>query len=795
MKKIVSLLLVLITMLSLFSCATNKAGNQVSVTTVEQTKYPPYVGGNNGSGNKPNKTQPTTTEPPVTTTKPSTTKPSTTKPTTTPPQTEPIPSGTLAKFNLGIGTVLSGPYRFAAYSLTENKMYELESKSSASWDAAYPGHRVILDPLEYVLHKSEGDGIVDLSCTTKYGSAVIYTAGASGTANVVAKLTKLWNNGSSLDVYLMKGDGSVIASQKNVSVGGTAVSFRESVELTKGETVFILVKFSATNKVTGGQNMSLNTFNVYFTSHNVSTSFTKPTVYSNNNISYWATHSYDKVIVNNPKPTGTSNYTVSMAKAETEGCQLVVMNKATSGTFRGRLQLISSSIGSIGIDMYSLQYTQPWNGNTYTDACVPYDGEYIQINAKTPLPFLIEFTTSNATPEGDYTFVFAFSDSSSKTVAIFEVTVHVWGFSIPAEKTFRTAAGLNLWNAMVLEETGDDDESFVSIYREYYNFLIKHNLCPYDFVGGILSEYYAPPHLNSSAVNFIRVPCVGNDGNLLPDEDILKYYNMLKRNPNWLKKAVFYPFDEPDSIEDIATYNAMCEHLRKLCPEIPVIAPFYTNLKTGNGRDQVDAMYADSGIWCPKLALWDESESYTPFLDYTPSKTFDERMEEKRKSGVEIWSYVCNDPDNPYGQLFLNTEGCNQRLVFWQMEQRNINGFLYWGVNSWTDVRDRETFINPWESVNNYIKDGDGRPVCGEGILLYNGKAVGVYGPVASIRLKIVRDGLDDIELIRLAEKYVGKSWVDSQLNSATSSLTSFTSKDNFAAIRKAIGDALDKKI
>ncbi len=786
MKRFVSVILVLATMLALFACANGGDGS-------DTTKKPQIT----TDGKNPD----TTTKKPSTT-KPSTTKPSTTKPTTTsPPETEPPIKGTLAKFDLGIGTVSGGSYRFAAYDLSEKKLYELESNQRTTWNVDYPGHHVVFRPDVYTVSKSEGNGIVDLMCHSKYGSAVVYTAYDNGSATVVADTYKLWSNGVKIDILLMKGDGTVLAEERNIGNAKT-VSFKETIDLVRGDTVFLLVKYSDKNDKQGGQNVVLNKFEVYFDKHKVSQTTNKPSV-TNDNITAWATHSYDKVVLNAPNNTNTTKYTVNMTKGESEGCQLVVMNSDASGSKKGKLVLVSAPIGSIGTSVYMLDNYETVNGKQYTDACRPYNGEQVTLGAGSVLPFLVEFTTSAATPMGDHVYLYAFVNDKGKTVALFEVTVHVWNITLPTDKTFRTAAGLDTWQMVVHEGMQNaSDAEYLELLNDYYGFLLEHNLSPYNIPLNILSDN-ANGYMSNPAVTFFLVPCIGDDGELLPDAEILKYYKKLKTNPTWLKKAVFYPLDEPHTKEQVEKYNRLCEHLRKLCPDIPVIAPYYTNFKWETGisgllskDDQTNHMYNDSGIWCPKLCLWDDDQAYYDFGKYIrPDQSYADRMEAKRAEGTELWTYVCNDPDDPYSQLFVDTLGQNQRLLFWQIYQRNISGFLYWGTNKWVQYNDYTQFIDPWESLDNGLVDAKGNKVIGEGNIFYPGKPVGVDGPVASLRLKYVRDGIDDIELMYLAEKHLGESWVKEKTNGATASLTSFSDADTLAAIRKEIGDALEKKI
>jgi hypothetical protein len=212
--------------------------------------------------------------------------------------------------------------------------------------------------------------------------------------------------------------------------------------------------------------------------------------------------------------------------------------------------------------------------------------------------------------------------------------------------------------------------------------------------------------------------------------------------------------------------------------------------------DQTNHMYNNSGIWCPKLCLWDDDQAYSEFSKYfRPKESYADRMEAKRTEGTELWTYVCNDPDDPYSQLFVDTLGTNQRLLFWQIYQRNISGFLYWGTNKWVDYHDYSSLIDPWESLDNGLKDGKGNKVIGEGNIFYPGAPVGADGPLPSLRLIYVRDGCDDIELMYLAEKHLGKDWVKEKIGGATSSLTSFSDSDTLAAIREELYKEIEKKV
>ena len=86
--------------------------------------------------------------------------------------------------------------------------------------------------------------------------------------------------------------------------------------------------------------------------------------------------------------------------------------------------------------------------------------------------------------------------------------------------------------------------------------------------------------------------------------------------------------------------------------------------------------------------------------------------------------------------------------------------------------------------------------VYGDGSLFYPGRNVGIEGPVASLRLECIRSGIEDFDLLTMAEELFGREWVEEQVSKVTESVTRHT-KDSelFNATRKAIGDAIEAEL
>jgi len=106
----------------------------------------------------------------------------------------------------------------------------------------------------------------------------------------------------------------------------------------------------------------------------------------------------------------------------------------------------------------------------------------------------------------------------------------------------------------------------------------------------------------------------------------------------------------------------------------------------------------------------------------------------RASEGGTVWWYVDHAPPRPYGNLFLDFAGTEHRVLFWQAWALGVKGMHHWAVNANPDGQE------PWQSQL------DVTPANGNGMLIYPGPD----GPVPSIRLAAVRDGLEDYEYLVL---------------------------------------------
>ncbi len=469
----------------------------------------------------------------------------------------------------------------------------------------------------------------------------------------------------------------------------------------------------------------------------------------------WASHSYDKLRTDSRKAGADNDYTVYLAKNETEGLHIGFRPEENMVV---RFKAISGENEHISWRVYHVREILTVGRKKYTDPCVSF--ARLGVKGGETSVFLLEFTTSPNTPKGDYEYEFAFTDSKGNVYASLTTTVHVWDFAMPEQYTFETAVGLM------------NDSS-----KNAQELMLEHNMSPYIKNFDILSDE-ADAYMSDPRVTSFRVE------DRVDDETLVRYYEKLKTNPEWLKKAFFYVhgLDEPNVKNGrLDLFEETYSRLRRLCPGVRIICPFFENDQVTPELDQIDFMSQYIDLHCPKLNMWDEDQIYSA-EQMEKYDSFDERMEALQERGDTVWSYVCNVPTAPYFNVQVLDEGLHSRVLFWQMYQRNVEGFLYWAADAWTE--------DPWNDIDSFDSGWHG-----DGIMMYPSEAVN-GAPSASIRLKLMRDGVDDVELLYMAEELFGREWVDAKVNSVTTSLTSIeVTNDEFAALRIEIAEAIEAEL
>ena len=317
----------------------------------------------------------------------------------------------------------------------------------------------------------------------------------------------------------------------------------------------------------------------------------------------------------------------------------------------------------------------------------------------------------------------------------------VYGFELPDTIAMRSNfGGLGSRVAKVHGMTADAPE-FAPIEDLYIDELLRHRAVP-GSLGNIWPAYNEETgELDASAtherlrmliedkhVNALAIPFRYRDD----PEKCKKYLGAIAaylRENGWLDLAYIYMKDEPNNAEDYETVRQQGALIHdadagimRMCTE-----------QTVTSNPEWGDLYGAVDMWCPLWGLWDE-------------KTARQRL----AKGEKLWSYTALCQGNERTPFWeIDFPPLAFRAPLWTSWHYDITGFLYWSSVYWGDYPD--VYASP------HFRD----KYWAEGMLLYPGPDAGVKGAVPSIRLKLIREALEDYEYMHMAAQIKGRGGWD----------------------------------
>ena len=143
------------------------------------------------------------------------------------------------------------------------------------------------------------------------------------------------------------------------------------------------------------------------------------------------------------------------------------------------------------------------------------------------------------------------------------------------------------------------------------------------------------------------------------------------------------------------------------------------------------------------------------------------KIDEMAADGRECWSYICCDPRAPYICEMIDAEAVNFRVWLWGTWMKNLKGVLLWHSNYWS-------FDVPDPADKRYDERGKPQPDFsyvlfhgwdagyGDGVIFYptnpdyaDKDTEYLTAPVPSIRMELMRDGIEDYEYFLLLKSAI----------------------------------------
>jgi len=171
--------------------------------------------------------------------------------------------------------------------------------------------------------------------------------------------------------------------------------------------------------------------------------------------------------------------------------------------------------------------------------------------------------------------------------------------------------------------------------------------------------------------------------------------------------------------------------------KVLVVEQPWTSPGMGGADSSWGDLYGAVDIWCPLFSLHRQ-----------------ESAAKRQALGEIVWTYTALCQGKPTPWWHIDFPLLNYRVPAWMAWRDGMKGLLYWGgMSYWRQTDD------PWMQVPYYTGNGQAQQGAkgivfqGEGSLVYPARAVGYDGVVPTIRLKALRDGIEDYEYLAILER------------------------------------------
>jgi hypothetical protein len=571
---------------------------------------------------------------------------------------------------------------------------------------------------------------------------------------------------SSLGVTLTNsGNSSVTISGVSTSGAGfSASNVSSGTVLAPGQSAALDVTFAPTSTggVTGGVTVASNATNSPST-----ISITGTGVQSN--FSTWVSPSLARV-GQTDAPGTLSSIVLSGARGETVDTQVVVQGpaggltninvSATALTGPNGVTLSASNVtlyreyylSVTGTASYGGGNNPPLGSGTYAEPLIPFNDPETgtalcgssatlkacnaSVSAGQNQPYWIDISIPHGvanSPAGTYTG--SVSISSSQGTATIPVSLTVWNFELPMQPS-----ELSLWTLWP-PASGNTTATLARA-------LMRNKVMSWYDVAGNASSDVSTMGLNRSGLDnyyYIGIQCNGGHSSIPTTSQI----NSAATNFPAGLGLDFYMADELNGCSgdysDIRTLGANAHTANRSVK----------TMMTLNATDPNLYGSVDHWVLLDSLQQW-------PALPFT--------------AGGDLWSYTsCNAGYGNTPEWMVDYPPINERIQagFLNFTQ-GATGLLYYRADGWT----AGNAIGSWDNVDTTAcGSGLGRP--GDGIFLYPPAPIASTESAPGIRLKAIRDGIQDYEYAQILKNLGQLSVVDSTLLPVASSWSNWSHDPN----------------
>jgi hypothetical protein len=403
-------------------------------------------------------------------------------------------------------------------------------------------------------------------------------------------------------------------------------------------------------------------------------------------------------------------------------------------------------------------------------------------------PIWIEIYVPQEAAAGLYTGSVTVTADGELPVSV-PIRLTVWDFALPSTSTLKSAYSID--HRLLPQGHGLPDSAKVDLVQRYLKANLLHRLTDSDLPSPVeVGRLNSNGTINWAAFDRLFGPFL--DGTIFPaggklpgakmtayqmavsnhqtDITYLRDYARHFREKGWFDRLFEYTCDEPPRSCSWSTVRAWVDALHQADPELRSLVT--SNIQRTNAQ-----------------GISDRIDLVTPVLHYMDDKPAgaggDPGMtgNQRSKYGKEVWWYqACDshgcghtggDPAVDPGRhnigwpsYMIDLPAMFNRVMQWESFKYDIQGELYYDMVYAYGQGD------PWSAINYFSGNGDGT-------LYYPGSPSIIGGstdiPIETIRLKLIREGMEDYEYMNLLKLLGESAYADQQVARVVTNTYTFT--------------------
>ncbi|MBI3184769.1 MAG: DUF4091 domain-containing protein [Myxococcales bacterium] len=481
-------------------------------------------------------------------------------------------------------------------------------------------------------------------------------------------------------------------------------------------------------------------------------------------------------------PPAASSARLLLARGECEGAQVVIQTPARGVV--AEATPLRGEAAPIRPRLYREAFVRvrtPSNGmgeaGLWPDPLVPVEDAYAgegrralphDSTLERPLVLYVEVCAPRDQPEGRHEGEILLQGQGLPELRL-RVVAEVLPFALPATSSLETSFGLSGYSLARGHRMAPRSAEAGALLREYATALLAHRLSAHGMSMDPPPARWARGELSVDFAEYDREMAPFLDGTALPsgarfntadvrdwlrapsDEARVAYYRAFRDHflaRGWKARLFFYAKDEPRP-EDHPLVLAQSIRARKA--DLPVLV-------TGPADE---SLIGAADILCPNLNCFFPRPGLSTCRNVLPAPALRPRLGGK----ASLWwyqscsSHGCNLGASPDPAIERAYRGWASYMIDHPAALNRAMGPLAYlagiGGELYFDTAHAYASKDPWEDLFEFGGNGDGT-------LFYPGTPERIGGqthvPIESLRLKQIRDGLEDYEYLLLAERLGDKA-------------------------------------